>query len=345
MPGRPDGVISRRVIAPSCGGLHPQISDLMKLKIRLKPRALPKRILTAFDACPPAGSGVHTWLFVTALKCTKFMEQAEIISRLTAAVQGCGRDVPHSEILASVVNAASKAGKGRSKTKGHAAPHPPIKKWPAVDSALQSKIIAESPCTVRQFRLSSPEEIDPDYHDAYYFTSTLFPGDPLLCVGWEVHRFSTGPIEQFQERLDRMTFIVPSPMSSKFGLTTGGERSQRTLTNTGPRRYLVTEFDSLTEDEQVSIILHLAKSAPLVMALWSGGKSIHAWWRCTDATEAQQEEFFRYAVRLGADPATWTACQLVRLPQGWRGDKRQRQEVYYFDPACLPTDMEGGAAR
>ena len=196
---------------------------------------------------------------------------------------------------------------------------------------------------MRQFRLGSPEEIDPDYHDANWFVTSLFPDYPLLCFGSDLNRVATGPIEQFEEKLDRMTFIVPSPMTSKFGLTLNGERSQRTLTNTGPRCYLVTEFDSLTLDEQASVIHHLRQYAALVLVLWSGGKSLHAWWSCCGTSESQQEDFFRYAVRLGADPHTWTRCQLVRLPQGWRADKGVRQSVYYFDPACVHAEEKGGA--
>jgi hypothetical protein len=42
--------------------------------------------------------------------------------------------------------------------------------------------------------------------------------------------------------------------------------------------------------------------------------------------------FFRRCVSLGADPATWTRCQLVRLPGGTRSDGT-RQQVLYINPA------------
>jgi len=46
----------------------------------------------------------------------------------------------------------------------------------------------------------------------------------------------------------------------------------------------------------------------------------------------------RYAVSIGADPATWTRCQLVRMPDGLRREpgKERRQTVYYFNPEALP---------
>jgi len=58
---------------------------------------------------------------------------------------------------------------------------------------------------------------------------------------------------------------------------------------------------------------------------------LHAWFKCGRATDETQHRFMRYAVSLGADDATWTRSQFVRLPQGWRADKERVQEVYYFN--------------
>jgi len=44
--------------------------------------------------------------------------------------------------------------------------------------------------------------------------------------------------------------------------------------------------------------------------------------------------FFRCALTLGADRATWTRCQLVRTPDGTRA-KGKRQTVYFFNPEVL----------
>jgi hypothetical protein len=42
--------------------------------------------------------------------------------------------------------------------------------------------------------------------------------------------------------------------------------------------------------------------------------------------------FMRQACLLGANPATWTRYQFVRMPDGWREEKDRRQGVVYFDP-------------
>ena len=43
------------------------------------------------------------------------------------------------------------------------------------------------------------------------------------------------------------------------------------------------------------------------------------------------------AVSLGADRATWTRSQFVRMPDGTR-DNGNRQAVYFFNPEVLNND-------
>ena len=136
-----------------------------------------------------------------------------------------------------------------------------------------------------------------------------------------------------------LQFIVPSAMSAETGLTQEGKESARCLVNTGPRRYLVIEQDIGTRDEQVAILAHLATLGPLVMVVDSGGKSIHGWFACQGRTDEQLRAFMKHAVSLGADPATWTRCQFVRMPGGQReGDGGGPQKVLFFNPSVL----EGG---
>jgi hypothetical protein len=109
----------------------------------------------------------------------------------------------------------------------------------------------------------------------------------------------------------------------------GRERSVHCLGNTGARRYLVVEFDGGTLDEQAALIVYLGTLASLVLVVFSGAKSLHAWFSVKGIADV--EEFFVIACRLGADPATWTPCQFVRMPGGTRsGGARQR--VYWFNP-------------
>jgi hypothetical protein len=131
-----------------------------------------------------------------------------------------------------------------------------------------------------------------------------------------------------------MQLIVPSPMTAQTWQTQDGHESEHTLQNTGPRRFLVMEQDTGTVDEQAAILGHLAAHAPLALAVHSGGKSLHGWFYCAGQREDRLRAFMCKAVSLGADPATWTRSQFVRMPDGTRGDGR-RQVVYYFNSRVI----------
>jgi len=51
----------------------------------------------------------------------------------------------------------------------------------------------------------------------------------------------------------------------------------------------------------------------------------------TGQPEERLHRFMRYAVSLGADRATWTRSQFVRMPDGTR-DNCKAQTVYFFNP-------------
>ncbi|MDA7680627.1 hypothetical protein N8633_02450, partial [bacterium] len=132
---------------------------------------------------------------------------------------------------------------------------------------------------------------------------------------------------------EAIQYLVPSPMAAEFGLTLEGRTSMRCLDNVGARRFLVIEFDSSPLDTQAGAIKFLSEYLPLVMVIHSGGKSFHSWFS-GDTDSEQLLKFMRLAISLGADPATWSKCQLVRLPFG-RRDNGNLQEVIYFDPSTL----------
>jgi hypothetical protein len=133
--------------------------------------------------------------------------------------------------------------------------------------------------------------------------------------------------------MSKLALLVPSPMSAPLGRKKTpkpgeSEWSAHTLHNTGPRRFLICEFDTGTADDHAAILIHLAGYAPLVCAVHSGGKSLHGWFFVQGQPDAKIEKFFRYAASLGADRATWTRSQFVRMPDGTR-DNGKRQVVYF----------------
>jgi hypothetical protein len=175
--------------------------------------------------------------------------------------------------------------------------------------------------------------------------------------------FGRDRVSLWRGRESGFQFIVPNPMIKETGVTKDGKKSKRCLENTGPRRFLVTEFDIAEDDERwapyvqewkakgisvldanVALLIELARRGlprfPLELAVHSGGKSIHSWYFCEGLTDEQLRPFMVRAVRLGADPATWTRCQLVRMPDGIR-ENGKRQQVHFFAPEVIR--LEGGA--
>jgi hypothetical protein len=181
----------------------------------------------------------------------------------------------------------------------------------------------------------------------------LFPSNPLLCCGWSRHRFDTRARANWY-KLQDLQFVVPSPMTAKQGLTREGKLSAHASSNTGPRRFLIVEFDfdASNSDEEAhllerlategrdvrdlcaALLLNLAEKAPLALAVHSGGKSLHGWFYCAGVPEETLWGFFQYAVLLGADRANWTRSQFVRMPDGQR-ENRRRQTVYFFNPEVV----------
>ena len=304
------------------------------LRIRKRRSSRFPLFLKDLIACPPRhGVGVHQWLFKVARHLHHHRMSEDIVLLLAAAIEGCGRHVPAKEIREAVENSKSVAWTPPDPTNPKQARVP---KWPACDPSMRRKAIASAGVTMADVRRLSPVPCTSESVDAEFYVDQLFPGNPLLCVGLSNSKFKTARREHFRGHLARLSLIVPSPMTALKGRRkSDGKLSAHTLDNTGERHYLITEFDSGTEDEQAALIWHLKAFAPLVLILWSGGKSYHAVWNCRNVSEEKSRKFMRYAVKLGADPATWTRSQFVRLPQGWRADKETRQEVAYFDPARL----------
>jgi len=293
-------------------------------------KQLPQFVLDMIASVPQSGSGVHRWMFKVARQLHAHRSYDEIVALLVASVEGCGRPVPVREIEEAVRDSKNVAWTPTDTP--HAKVTKPVSKWPTLDEQKQAaSIIGSNVRSVDELKAVSPIPCLGEEFDTDWFLDQLFPGNPLLCVGLNRANFHTAPREELRGRLGKCSLIVPSPMTSIWGKTKNGKDSMHTLSNTGERRFLVTEFDAGSTDQQAALLWHLGKIAPLVMVVFSGGKSLHGWWDCLGANESEIERFFRYAVSIGADPATWTRSQFVRLPQGCREDTGRRQEVLYFN--------------
>jgi hypothetical protein len=278
-------------------------------------------------ATPPrAGEGVHIWLFRVARQLHAHLPAGEIISLLENRVAGCGRAVTRAEIISAVQNSLKYAwqpGPG-----GFAAPSP-ASKWPALNHERREAIIRDGGALVDLWELSKPRLDDNEAHTEAIIDG-LFPGNPLLCCGKSQSEFDTKLREAWSRQLSQLQFIVPSPMTARNGLTKEGKESAHALSNTGARRFLICEFDTGTPDEHAALLMHLGTFAPLVCVVHSGGKSLHGWFFVAGQPDEKVNRYFRYAVSLGADRATWTRSQFVRMPDGTR-DTGNRQTVFFLN--------------
>lgn len=292
---------------------------------------LPPFLCDLLAAPPQAGEGVHNWLFKVARQLHAHLPAVEIISCLESKVSNCGRYVPHSEIVSAVQNAVASAWQP-----SQVAPVQSGAKWPGVNMQQRAAITGTGTGLATLWGMSPTHIADNTAHTEQ-ITDRLFPGNPLLCCGASQFHFDTKPRDDWRGQLEKLQFIVPSPMSAISGLTKEGKESKHTLANTGARQFLICEFDTGTPDEHAALLLHLGGFAPLVCVVHSGGKSLHGWFYVYGQPEIKILKFFRYAVSLGADRATWTLSQFVRMPDGTR-DNGKRQTVFFlnFQPMELP---------
>ena len=228
--------------------------------------------------------------------------------------------------------------------------------WPKPNLATINDIVLAGP-GLYDLRERSPFRFEDDKSHAEEIIDVLFPGNPLLCCAKSSERFATRRREVWRGRLSSLPLMVPNPMLAPKGPTQGGWLSEHSKSATARRVYLCIEFDfcekakdGVTDtiwaplirawkadsieivDACAALIFHLLIRMPtLVSVCFSGGKSLHAWFRVFDIEPTAQRAFMDYAVAHGADRATWNKAQLVRIPDGHR-HTGVRQSSHYLDP-------------
>ena len=292
-------------------------------------RELPQFVRDLLASPPKAGEGVNLYLFRLARVLHPYRSVHDIVDTLRAVIAGCGRVVTEKEIHRAVENSKAAAW-----TPGQGAPERATPPWPPLNTEQREAVIAGMGMGLVDLWEMSPVRFEDNDSHCEEIIDTLFPDNPLLCCGKSSFDFATRPREHWRGELGEMQLIVPSPMTSRTGRTQDGKVSGHTLENTGPRRYLVVEQDLGTIDEQAAILIYLAQFAPLAIVVHSGSKSLHGWFFCQGQSEERLRAFMHRAVIFGADPATWTRSQFVRMPDGLRGDGK-RQAVHYFNPGVV----------
>jgi hypothetical protein len=286
----------------------------------------------------PKGSGernVHRWMLEAANACRRYNRTADQAFQFIDEHK-TRNEKPAGEISEAIQKAYNTAVNDKTAAREK-------HKWPDVNLELVEKIVSDANAfTIEDLKASSPLQFpDGQSHSVEALEALLGCDDQtLICVGWAKDRFTTDNFANLKDQLPDAQFIVPSPMSAKTWTKASGELSAKGNANTGPRRNLVVEFDIkpvtdkaeptiwfplieqwqaagiTVKDAMAALIEHLRKQGPLMCVVDSGGKSLHAWFHCAGESEelgSRLRKFFEYAVSIGADRATWTLSQFVRM--------------------------------
>lgn len=308
-------------------------------------RTLPRKIKELLANPPEEGTGVHNWIHRLACSLSYCRSKAKSIELLAAAtahyVRDCTREVNESVEKAFATKKSNPRTGGRS-TRPPKGPHKKKGKTTEVDQNAIDAIKAQG-LTRADLKAMSPDSVDTPTNEVI---RSLYHGDPLLCMAREGPQQAKTKLlsDWLKDDLSRFAFMVPSPMTAPLGKNQSGGDSPRCLDNTGPRAYLVVEFDfkhierAEAADLCAGIIIHLRQQRhPLALAVYSGGKSVHAWF---PTRGGDIEPLWQCCLKLGADPATKTLCQLIRVPGGTRAgleredctkEQGARQSILYFD--------------
>lgn len=267
--------------------------------------------------CPTAGDGVHRWIYHVVCRMVEANE--EDIDIVTYCEEHCTRPLQVREVENAILSRRKMLQRG-------VAPRP---RWPRATPSVIAKITSQPTSVASLFELS-PMPVEE--YTSEKIIDYLFPENPLLCCGVSSRTFATRHREDWRGKLERMQLIVPNTMSAKYGKTQTGKESMHTMENTGPRTYLVVEFDEGSHDDHAALLWYLNSGiSPLICAVMSGNKSLHGWFKVDSWTEEAIRNFFERATSIGADPATWTKSQFVRMPNGTRDNGATQRTIYLSD--------------
>jgi len=279
--------------------------------------------------CPESGEGVHKWVYHV---CCVFLDAGNAVED---AESYCEERASRALQINEVQNAYSSIKKtGILKRQRWSKPNQQY-----VDFIKRTARGGLYQSILNRLTLTRAEEID-----CFGALKLLFPDDiesgdwSLICCGASQSDFRTAPLAFFKDKCEDLQFIVPSTMSSIWGETQGGDRSQHTLSNTGPRKYLVVEFDKGEHADHAAFLHNLHRIIPITMVVHSGNKSLHGWFHVEGMSETKQISFFDEATQLGADTATWNRSLFVRMPDGKRANGK-RQSILYFNHPKYQTPI------
>ncbi len=286
--------------------------------------------------CPLPGQGVHRWLLSAANHARWQGASPEVASELIR--QSMTRAPQRGEIESTVAKAFGEISRVFRSIQSASTRRTNDPNHSAARGETQDDILIEE-VTKSGFSYKDLAQINPHPRSKWLsrrtVLSALFPAGSLLCCAREKeHRATTQPLEAFGE-FENFRFIVPQPMTALTGLTAEGKVSPRTKANTGAWRFFVYESDTLSFDLQAAAIYELAHYHPLALVVYSGNRSLQAWFYVANLAENELNRFKCLAVRLGGCKGPLYRGQLVRMPGGWNKKTGKDQTVMFFNPSAI----------
>jgi hypothetical protein len=281
-------------------------------------------------AVAPSAGSTHRWLAQVASGVCNLLtpQMCFAFLRRCCDVHVAHRCVPDREIEAAVELAYGERGSGADKVNyGRKAID-----WPEKNAEVIARMLATVEPVFDGVTSTGlrPTDVLP----------LLFRPGELVCTGAESERAVVRPVEAAVADADTLQFICVNPMRGAMAMNNAGRPSARCQNNVTVRRFLVAEFDdeTLGKRGQAQLVTALAEAAPLVMAVDSGGKSVHAWFHVEGMGRQDQARFFAMACLFGADPTRWDICGWLRMPGGLRvkaDGSRVRQRILYWAPEAM----------
>ena len=276
-----------------------------------------QRLVRLLANPPRPGENRHAWIYRVAIS---FKRQGADMDDVQCRLEQLARDWGWFDRLRDIAQAIAKLRNRSAKAAGSAV-------WmPKPDPEARALALAVRPLfTTAPVGLTAGEILP-----------RLFRPDGLVCAAVEEMRPTTQRLADVLPVADRMQYVVANPMCAPHGLTQEGHMAPRSLGNAclpRDRRYIVIEFDTgdpLDAQTRLLSALHTPE-APLALAVYSGGKSIHGWFNVDMLRPFAKLQAFRRGVLLGCDYSLWDLSKLVRMPGGLRVSGA-RQEILYWKP-------------
>lgn len=176
----------------------------------------------------------------------------------------------------------------------------------------------------------SPSDLPERLGDDRFAMLSLFHPDDVIWTG-EVHQSGARNFARVQSLTQSRALRGPNISTASFAPGT----TRRCRENVQLRRFLVVESDTLSIPQQAALLMALRAEWQLAAVIYSGGKSLHGWFRWRDDWN-QPERLMEVKARIQTyecDRAAFTATQPYRLPGVLRPGTDRFQSLIYLNLA------------